>query len=118
MHGYVHEAFEICSSLEVTDEVIKVHGRSISGPLELRQPPQQLLMSAFESFLLLELPSLLGVQLVQVLCGVGQNGYFRSLRGLESWDLVSQSQEAGAQVVPPLPLQEVVVLTAVGVVCV
>lgn len=80
IYGYVHEAYEICSLLEVTDEVITVHvAGSISGPLEFRQFPQQLLMSAFESFLLLQLPSLLVVQLIQVFCGVGQNSHFRSL---------------------------------------
>lgn len=80
IHGYVHEAYEICSLVKVTDEVIIVYeAGSISGPFELRQPSQQLLISALESFLFLHFPLLLVMQFVQVLCGMGQDGHFWSL---------------------------------------
>ena len=56
------------------------------------------------------------VQLEKVLCRLGQDGHLGSLGRLyQARDLIPQCQEAGAKVVPPLPLQEVVVLPAVSV---
>lgn len=88
---------------------------SVSTALKFRQSAEELLLSSFEAFLLLELPFLLGVQLPEVLCCMGQDGHFRGLGRLQTRDLIPQGQETGPQVVPPLSLKEIVVPSAVSV---
>lgn len=75
-------------------------------------------MADFESFLLLELPFLLDVQLHEVLCCMGQDGHLWGLGRLQTWDLIPQGEETGPEIISPLSLEEVVIPPAVSVLCV
>lgn len=85
----------------------------------MRQPLQQLQLPGFQLLPLLSLLPLIGVQLLQVLRGSRQDCHLRRLGAVrQARDLVPQRQEARAQVVPPLALEEVVRLAFVCVLAV
>lgn len=88
----------------------------LSGVFELSQPLQELELLGLQLFPLQSLLLLAGMELLKVFCGPCQDGYFGGFGAVgQPWDLVPQREEARAQVVPPLSLQEVVRLTFVRV---
>lgn len=82
----------------------------------LLQPAHQLLPAGLEPVLLLLEPHLLCLQWAHILGGLLQDQHLgRLLVVCQLWHVVAQCQEAGAQVVAPLALQDVVVTPALAV---